>query len=380
MIDLIEPFRLDIDEGVIGDLRQRLAMTRWPDRQVVGDWSQGVPLGDVQALCDYWRVDYDWRRCEAALNRLGQHKTRIDGLDIHFLHIRSPEPGAMPMIMTHGWPGSIIEFLKVVGPLTDPVAHGGDARDAFHLILPSLPGFGFSGHPTEPGWGVERTAKAWIELMSRLGYSRFVAQGGDWGSVVTTQIALARPAGCLAIHLSLAISPPDEAQIADATNKEQAALADMAHYIAEESGYQWIQRTRPQTIGYGLADSPAAQAAWIYEKYHNWVDHAGDVESVLKRDEMLDNIMLYWLSNAGASSARLYWESAASAWIPQQVDFPVAFSIFPKELFRSSRRWAERLFPNIIYWNETARGGHFAAFEQPALFVGEVRNAFRSVR
>jgi pimeloyl-ACP methyl ester carboxylesterase len=334
----------------------------------------------VRSLCDHWRGGYDWRRCEARLNGLGQFNTEIDGLNIHFLHVRWPHPDALPLVITHGWPGSVMEFMKVIGPLTDPTAHGGSAADAFHVVAPSLPGYGFSDKPAKAGWGVPRIAGAWITLMERLGYDRWVAQGGDWGSAVTTAIGVARPPACAAIHVNMPLAfPTDAADRADPTPREQAALAAMAYYQEKDSGYSKEQSTRPQTLGYGLVDSPAGQAAWIYEKYWAWTDHKGTPEDALTPDEMLDNIMLYWLPRAGASSARLYWESFG-AFASTQLDLPVGVSIYPKEIFRPSRRWAEKKMSNIIHWNELDKGGHFAAWEQPDLFVQEIRDCFRKVR
>lgn len=376
----IEPFHLNIAEAELTDLRARLANARWPDQETVTDWSQGAPLAQVKALCAYWQTDYDWRRCETMLNGFGQHRTEIDGLNIHFLHIRSPEPDAVPMVMTHGWPGSVIEFYKVIGPLTDPVAHGGDATDAFHLVLPSLPGYGFSDKPLHTGHGVRWAAEAWVTLMKRLGYDRFVAQGGDWGSAVTTAIGALAPPECLAIHVNLPVAFPNPEEAADWTNEEAESAAAVAKFNQEETGYSTQQRTRPQTLGYGLADSPVGQAAWIYEKFHAWTDCDGDPETVLTRDEMLDNIMLYWLPGAGASSARLYWESMATGFSPPPVPIPAGISLFPKEILRPSRRWADRVYKNIVYWGEVDRGGHFAAFEQPELFVDELRKCFRFLR
>jgi pimeloyl-ACP methyl ester carboxylesterase len=379
MSESVSPFTLNIPATVLTDLRERLARTRWPERETVDDWSQGAPLERVRALCDYWAKTYDWRRCEGLLNGLGQFRTTIDNLGIHFLHVRSPEPGALPLLLTHGWPGSVIEFLQVIGPLTNPRAHGGDPRDAFHVVVPSLPGYGFSDRPATKGWGVERIAAAWITLMRRLGYDRFVAQGGDWGAAVTTAIAMAKPPECIAMHLNMPLVFPEGGDFADLTPAEQKTVARMKFYQDSDSGYMKQQATRPQTVGYGLTDSPAAQAAWIYEKFYAWSDNDGTPESVLSRDEMLDNIMLYWLPATGASSARLYWESSG-AFKAQSLDLPVGVTIFPEEIFRPSRRWAERSYSNIIHWNEVAKGGHFAAFEQPATFVSEVRNCFRTIR
>lgn len=379
MSDEITPFTIDISADALDDLYRRLDATRWPEPETVVDWTQGSPLTKVQALCEYWRNGYDWRRIEAQLNSLGQFRTEIDGLGFHFLHVRSPHPNAMPLVMTHGWPGSVVEFMKVIGPLTDPVAHGGSADDAFHVVAPSLPGYGFSDKPTTTGWGVERIAKAWATLMGRLGYDRWVAQGGDWGSAVTTQIGIQQPEGCLGIHLNMPLAFPGPDEMGDMTEFEQGALAGVMHYQQWDSGYSTQQKTRPQTLGYGLVDSPAGQAAWIYEKMWAWTDNAGNPEDALTLDEMLDNIMLYWLPATGASSARLYWESFAS-FQPALIEMPVGVSIFPKEIFRTSRRWAEKLFPNIIHWGQLDKGGHFAAWEQPEVFVDQIRTCFRAVR
>jgi epoxide hydrolase len=384
--DEVAPFRIDIPQDTLGDLHARLAGTRWPEAETVADWSQGVPLGYLRELCRHWADGYDWRATEARLNRLPQFRTRIDGLGIHLLHVRSPHPDALPLVMTHGWPGSVVEFLKVIGPLTDPTAHGGDAADAFHLVIPSLPGYGFSDRPAQPGWGVERIAGAWAELMARLGYRRYGAQGGDWGTSVSTAIAQLDPEHVAGIHLAPPLAPPDPATFDDLTDRERAALASLEQAAEWESGYSQEHATRPQTIGYALVDSPAALCAWIVEKFWAWTDHDGRLESVLTRDELLDNVMLYWLPGTGASSARLYWESIrqVNRWISgpvtDTVAVPTGCSIFPKELQRPSRRWAARRFLDIRWWNEPDRGGHFAAFEQPELFVNEVRAFFRLVR
>ena len=379
MSDAIMPFTLAVPQAELDDLQRRLDSVRWPDRETVGDWTQGAPLDRVKALCDHWRRHYDWRRIEARLNALGQFKTRIDGLDVHFLHVRSPHDGAMPLIITHGWPGSVMEFMKVIEPLTDPVAHGGSAKDAFHVIAPSLPGYGFSGKPTQTGWGVPRIAQAWITLMERLGYSRWVAQGGDWGAAVTTAIGVIRPEGCAAIHVNMPLAYPGPDDMADLTAAEQASVDAMTYYREKDSGYSKQQSTRPQSVGYGLVDSPVGQAAWIYEKLWAWTDNKGVPEDALTLDEMLDNIMLYWLPATGASSARLYWESFGQ-FGSTKLDLPVGVSIYPKEIFRPSRRWAEKVMSNIIHWNELDRGGHFAAWEQPDLYVKEIRDCFRKVR
>jgi pimeloyl-ACP methyl ester carboxylesterase len=382
----VTPFRVDIPQEVLDDLRARLDGTRWPEAETVADWSQGVPLAYLRELCRYWAEGYDWRATERRLNLLPQYRTEIDGLGIHFLHVRSPHPDAFPVVLTHGWPGSIVEFLKVIGPLTDPTAHRGQATDAFHLVIPSLPGYGFSGRPAQPGWGVERIAGAWARLMARLGYRRYGAQGGDWGTSVSTSIAQQDPEHVAGIHLNPPLAPPDPATFDDLTDRERAALASLDHAAEWESGYSQEHATRPQTIGYALVDSPAALCAWIVEKFWSWTDHDGHLEHLLTRDELLDNVMLYWLPGTGASSVRLYWESIrqVNRWISgpttDTVAVPTGCSIYPKELQRPSRRWAERRFTDIRYWNELDRGGHFAALEQPDLFVEEVRSFFRLVR
>ncbi|MFA7554962.1 MAG: epoxide hydrolase family protein [Spongiibacteraceae bacterium] len=379
MSEAISPFKIDIPQSQLDDLKARLANTRWPEKETVDDWSQGSPLAAVQDLCDYWQNSYDWRRCEDRLNNFDNFTTEIDGLNIHFIHVRSPHKNAMPLLLTHGWPGSVIEFMKVIGPLTNPTEHGGSAEDAFDVVIPSLPGFGFSEKPKSTGWGISKIAAAWISLMKRLGYSQFVAQGGDWGAGITTAIGAINPEECLGIHLNMPIVFPEQADFANLTPREQAAVDKMQFYQDFDSGYSKQQATRPQSIGYGLVDSPSAQAAWIYEKFYAWTDNNGKPEDALSRDEMLDNIMLYWLPATGASSARLYWESF-SEMNGTKLSLPVGVSIFPEELFRPSRRWAERAYDNIIHWNELNQGGHFAAFEQPETFTQEVRNCFRSLR
>jgi len=379
LMDHIEPFRIEISDDELADLQRRLRATRWPDPETPNDWSQGIPLAYVQEVCRYWAEEYDWRATETRLNQLDQFRTPLDGLGIHFLHLRSPHDHALPLVLTHGWPGSIVEFLKVIGPLTDPTAHGGEAADAFHLVCPTLPGYGFSDKPTEPGWNIERIARAWSQLMLRLGYERYVAQGGDWGAAVTTSIGLQDTEHCLGIHLNMPIVTPDRDTMGDLTEREQDALAGRKYYVDWDSGYSKQQSTRPQTVGYGLTDSPAGQAAWILEKFWSWTDCDGHPENVLTRDELLDNVMLYWLPKAAASSARLYWESFGRASM-EEVQIPVGCSIFPKEIFRSSRRWAEKRFRQLVYWNELDRGGHFAAFERPEIFVNEVRTCFRHMR
>ena len=376
----IKPFSIHVADSDLQDLDQRLALARFPEKETPDDWSQGVPLEYIREVVDYWLDDYDWRRAESRINAFDQFTAEIDGLDIHFLHVRSEEPNALPLVLTHGWPGSIVEFLKVIEPLTNPAAHGGDSGDAFHVVCPALPGYGFSSKPAGTGWGVEKIASTWAVLMERLGYDRYVAQGGDWGSAVTTALGVADPKHCAAIHLNMVSAFPDPDTMDNLTELEQGAIAALKHYQDWDSGYSKQQSTRPQTLGYALVDSPVGQAAWILEKFWAWTDCDGHPENVLSRDEMLDNIMLYWLTGSGASSARLYWESFGSFGATKEITTPTGCSIFPKEIARCSRRWAEKRYTNIIHWNELDKGGHFAAFEQPELFVGEVRNCFRQVR
>jgi pimeloyl-ACP methyl ester carboxylesterase len=376
----IEPFTYHSPQSALEDLRHRLAQARWPERETVSDWSQGVPLDRLRALVDYWQTNYDWRRCEARLNGFDQYRTEIDGLDIHFLHVRSPRADALPIIITHGWPGSVIEFFKIIEPLTDPTAHGGQAQDAFHVVAPSLPGFGFSGKPAEPGWDSVRIARAWGELMRRLGYTRYVAQGGDWGAEVTTRMAQQRPAGLAGIHLNFPLVVPDPLPTSGLSAEEQRAVDALARFQTQGFGYFLLQSTRPQTVGYALVDSPVGQAAWIYEKFHAWTDNAGDPEDALTRDKMLDNITLYWLTETAASSARIYFENAQVGLNSGTVDIPVGCSLFPREILPAPRSWAEQFYSDLIYWNELDRGGHFAAFEEPALFTQELRDCFRPLR
>jgi pimeloyl-ACP methyl ester carboxylesterase len=374
----VEPFNIDIPAAEIDDLRDRLRRTRWPERAPVDDWSQGVPLIYLRQLCEYWADGYDWPARQAYLNSFPHYRTEIDGLAIHFVHLRSPHAGAMPLVLTHGWPGSFVEFLEAVGPLVEPTAHGGDASDAFDVVVPSLPGYGFSGKPAEPGWGVERTARAWAELMSQLGYDRYGAQGGDWGSNVTTTLAQQDSEHVAGIHLNMVIAfpDPDDGELSEA---ERAALAAANDYMVYDSGYMKLQSTRPQTLGYALVDSPAGQCAWILEKFWSWSDTGGDPVMALEADRILDNVMLYWLPATAASSARMYFESAGT--LPSgPVTVPMGASVFPKEIIRPSRRWAERQYTDIRYWGEPEVGGHFAAFEQPGVFVEEVRRFFRTVR
>ena len=374
-----QPFQIEISDEAIDDLRRRLRATRWPEAEPVDDWSQGIPLAYLQEVCSYWAEKYDWRTREQALNRFPQWKLPVDGLDIHFIHVRSPHENARPLVISHGWPGSVVEFHKVIEPLADPTAHGGDPADAFHVVCPSLPGYGFSDKPARPGWGVQRIADAWSELMQRLGYDRYLAQGGDWGAMVTTCIGIQDPEHCAGIHLNMPLVPPDPDTMNDLSEREQSAMAGMKHYQDHDSGYSKQQGTRPQTLGYGLVDSPAGQAAWILEKFWSWMDCDGHPENTLTRDELLDNVMLYWLPGTGASSARLYWQSFNNPPM-DPVKVPVGCSIYPKEIFRSSQRWAEKHFGSLLHWNELEKGGHFAAFEQPETFVDELRTCFRSLR
>ncbi|PLW82690.1 epoxide hydrolase [Kineobactrum sediminis] len=383
MSTAVTPFTIEIPEASLTDLQQRLAMTRWPDAQTCGDWSQGIPLDYTRELAHYWQQRYDWRRCERALNQRPQFTTRINDIDIHFIHCRSPHPGALPMVMSHGWPGSILEFSKVIDALTDPVAHGGAAADAFDVVIPSLPGYGFSGKPTSSGTSVEVIGRMWGELMGRLGYDRYVAQGGDWGSVITQSMGQTETDHCAGIHITMPIVAPDPATMDNLSPQEQGALDAMTFYQQWDSGYSKQQSSRPQTLGYGLADSPVGQMAWIIEKFYAWTDCDRDgvkhPENAVSRDELLDNVMLYWLNNTAASSARLYWESFNTPNL-DPISMPVGCSIFPKEIFRSSKRWAEKRFHNIIHWNELEAGGHFAALEQPELLIRELRDCFRALR
>ena len=378
MSDALTPFRISVGNDVLGDLKARLRNTRWPEAELVNDWSQGVPLRWVQDICRYWAEEYDWRAREALLNRFPQFKTEIDGLGIHFLHVRSLHPEAMPLIITHGWPGSVVEFMKVIEPLTNPTAHGGQAADAFHLVCPSLPGFGFSDKPKTRGFGVERIAAAWASLMARLGYTSYGAQGGDWGSAVTTAIGAQDAAHCRGIHVTLAMGvrpKPGEPP----TPEEVRALKGLEYYRDWDSGYSKQQSTRPQTVGYALTESPSGQAAWILEKFWAWTDCNGDPFSILNRDELLDNVMLYWVTQTAASSARLYWESFGKPR-PYRVTIPTGVAVFPREIVPPVRRWMGEAYPNIQHWSEMRKGGHFAAFEQPELFVPEVRSFFRTLR
>ncbi len=391
----IRSFKIEIPEEQIDDLRRRIADTRWPTKELVTDRSQGVQLAAIQNLARYWTTEYDWRKCEARLNALPQFKTKIDGVDVHFIHVKSAHENALPLIMTHGWPGSIIELLDTIGPLTDPTGHGGRAEDAFHLVLPSVPGYGFSDEPTEVGWGPIRIGYAWHELMRRLGYSRYVAQGGDVGSQVTDAMGRLGLDGLIGIHTNLLTPALGDAEALSAsppTQEERAALDQLDVFHADGTGYFVEQATRPETIGYGLLDSPIALAAWImdhdtdsYQKIARaFVD--GQVSGNLTRETIVDNITLYWLTGTGASAARSYWEEAqenarAAGQAPTPVSIPVGFTSFPGEIWRTPRSWVERAYPNVaIYYNEVDKGGHFAAWEEPDLFATELRAAFRSLR
>jgi len=387
--DAIRPFRVNVPEADLVDLRRRIVATRWPDRETVNDRSQGIQLTKFQEVMRHWGTSYDWRKVEARLNALPQFITEIDGVDIHFIHVRSKHDKALPLIVTHGWPGSVIEQLKIVDPLTNPTAHGASASDAFHLVIPSMPGYGFSGKPKDTGWNPDRIARAWAELMKRLGYTRYVAQGGDWGSPVSSAMARQSAPGLLGIHINLpATLPPDVAAVlnsggpapAGLTEKERAAFHSLDTFYKKYRAYGAIMGTRPQVIGYALTDSPVGLAAWIYD-YNN-----AEPERLLDRDDVLDDITLYWLTNSATSAARLYWETSgqsvllAAAQMTAEISLPVAITVFPEEVYRAPETWARRAYRNLIYFNEVNKGGHFAAWEQPELFSAELRAAFRSLR
>jgi len=381
----IRPFRIDVPEANLADLRERLARTHWPDELPGVGWRYGVPLGYLRELAEYWRTSYDWRKYEAELNGFPQFTTEIDGAKVHFLHVRSAEPEAMPLILTHGWPGSIVEFLDVIGPLTDPRAHGGDPADAFHLVIPSMPGYGFSGPTHEAGWTTARVAKAWAELMRRLGYARYGAQGGDWGAFVSPELGRIDPDHVAGVHVNAATIgfipygpvPPDE--VATFTEVEKTRLTRLGNFMAEMNGYFQIQATRPQTIAYGLSDSPVGLLAWIVEKFKEWTDSAADLpEAAVDRDRMLTNVMLYWLTGTAGSSARLYYENMhAASWGQQPGTTPTGVAVFAEDI--AIRRYGER-GNNIVRWSEFDRGGHFAAMEVPELLIGDVRDFFRPLR
>ncbi|HZG91076.1 MAG TPA: epoxide hydrolase [Pseudonocardia sp.] len=374
-------FRVEIPDSQLDDLRDRLARTRWPEATTIEGWTQGVPLDYARELCGYWATGYDWRRCEAELNALPQYRTVLDGggddsVAVHLIHARSPHPGALPLLLTHGWPGSVVEFLGVIRELTDPP----DPADAFHVVVPSLPGYGFSDKPAVAGWGVERIATAWAQLMDRLGYDRYAAQGGDWGSMITAALGTGAPENLVGIHLTMPLAaPPPEHEQQPLTKAEKAAMAARKAFQRHGTGYSAEQSTRPQTVGYGLLDSPVAQCTWIVEKFWDWTDCAGHPENVIGRDRLLDNVMLYWLPGTGASSARLYWESFHSPRL-DTVEVPTGVTLFPQELVRLPRHWIERRFTDLRHWSEPATGGHFASLEQPEVFVDELRTFFRPLR
>lgn len=390
----IRPFRIEVPQPQLDELRRRIAETRWPDKETVGDLSQGIQLSRVQDLVRYWGSDYDWRKAEAQLNALPQFITTIDGVDIQFIHVRSRHPNALPVILTHGWPGSTFEFIKAIGPLTDPTAYGGRAEDAFDVVIPSIPGHGFSQKPTGPGWGPDRVAAAWDVLMQRLGYTHYVSQGGDHGSVISDALARQAPKGLLGIHLNMpatvpgalmkAINSGDPAP-ATLSEAEREAYQSLSTFFGRNAAYGAMMVTRPQTIGYSLADSPAGLAAWIYEKFAQWSDSGGVPERVLSRDEMLNDITLYWLTNTGASSSRFYWENnnnnfSADAQKTKDIKVPVAITVFPGEIYRAPESWSRQAYPTLQYYHQVEKGGHFAAWEQPELFAGELREAFRPLR
>jgi len=393
----IRPFRIDVPQEALVDLRRRILATRWPDRETVADPSQGVQLARLQELVRYWGTDYDWRKAEAKLNALPQFMTTIDGVDIHFIHVRSRHPNAMPLIVTHGWPGSVIEQLKIIGPLTDPTAHGGRAEDAFDVVIPSLPGYGFSGKPTATGWDPDHIARAWAELMKRLGYTRYVAQGGDWGAPISSAMARQAPPGLLGIHLNLPATVPPEVAAALAggpvpaglSDKERAVFESLMTYAKKGNAAYFVMLTaRPQTVGYGTTDSPAGLAAWIlvHPGFAQWT-YGADPEQLPTKDDVLDDITLYWLTNTATSSGRLYWENGArgsvivaAAQKTAEISLPVAITVFPDDVYRAPETWARRAYRNLIYFHEVDKGGHFAAWEQPELFAAELRAAFRSLR
>jgi pimeloyl-ACP methyl ester carboxylesterase len=385
----IRPFKVQVPQAALDDLRRRINATRWPDKETVDDRSQGTQLAKLQELVRYWGTDYDWRKVEAKLNALPMFVTKIDGIDIQFIHVRSPHPHALPVIVTHGWPGSVTEQLKILGPLTDPTAFGGRAEDAFDVVIPSMPGYGFSGKPTDTGWNPDRIAQAWTELMKRLGYTRYVAQGGDWGSPVSSAMARQAPPGLLGIHINLpATVPPEVAAVLGSggpapkglSDKERAAFDSLDTFYKMRRAYAAMMGTRPQVIGQALTDSPAGLAAFMYD-YND-----GEPERLLTKDDFLDDVTLYWLTNSAASSARLYWETSgksvllAAAQKTSEISLPVAITVFPEEVYRAPETWARRAYRNLIYFNEVDRGGHFAAWEQPELFASELRAAFRSLR
>jgi pimeloyl-ACP methyl ester carboxylesterase len=390
----IRPFEIHVPQSQLDDLRKRIADTRWPDKETAGDISQGIQLQRVQELVRYWGSEYDWRKAEQELNALPEFITTIDGVDIQFIHVRSRHPNALPVILTHGWPGSQFEFIKTIGPLTDPTAYGGRPEDAFDVVIPSIPGHGFSGKPTELGWGPDRVAKAWDVLMKRLGYSTYVSQGGDHGSVISDALARQAPKGLLGIHLNMPATVPGELMKGinagdpapvSLSQPEREAYQSLSTFFGRNAAYGAMMVTRPQTIGYSLADSPSGLAAWIYEKFVQWSDSNGVPENVLSRDEMLNDITLYWLTNVGASSSRFYWENnnnnfSSDAQKTKDIKVPVAITVFPKEIYKAPESWSKQAYPSLVYYNQVEKGGHFAAWEQPQLFAEELRAAFKPMR
>ncbi len=392
--EAIRPFQVHVPQSQLDDLRRRIADTRWPDKETVGDDSQGIQLGRVQDLVNYWGTQYDWRKAEAELNALPEFVTTIDGVDIQFIHVRSRNPNALPIILTHGWPGSIFEFIKTIGPLTDPTAYGGRPEDAFDVVIPSIPGYGFSGRPTEQGWGPDRVARAWDVLMKRLGYDHYVSQGGDHGSVISDALARQAPKGLLGIHLNMPATVPGnlmkginsgDPAPAELSLSEREAYNSLSTFFGRNAAYGAMMVTRPQTIGYSLSDSPSGLASFIYEKFAQWSDSNGNPERVFSRDEMLNDITLYWLTNTGASASRFYWENnnnnfSAETQKTKDIKIPVGITVFPKEIYQAPESWAKQAYPSLTYYHQVDKGGHFAAWEQPQVFAEEVRAAFKSVR
>jgi pimeloyl-ACP methyl ester carboxylesterase len=384
----MRPFRVEIPQSELDELRGRIGTTRWPDEMPGVGWARGIPLAYVKELAEYWRTEYDWRATEAKLNQYPQYLTEIDGVQVHFIHVRSAEPDATPIILTHGWPGSVLEFLDLIGPLTDPVAHGGDASDAFHVVIPSIPGFGFSGPTGQTGWNVTRVAEAWTKLMSQLGYSRYVAQGSDWGKVISLRTGLADPEHVAGVHINMLVTfPPDQESIATLDEADMARLGHGAHFAEDGIGWQKIQSTRPQTLAYGLTDSPVGQLAWIAEKFYEWTGAVDSPEEVVSRDTILDAVTLYWLTATAGSSAQIYYETTPTTqdffatWGgPWPLAMPVAVAVFPDDATRPIRSWGEKVLPTLTQWTDHPAGGHFAALEQPALLVDDIRRFVRTLR
>lgn len=388
-VSQIRPFKVHFPDAELADLRKRVLSTRWPNRETVNDRSQGVRLEQLQDLVGYWGTRYDWRKTEEKLNALPQFITEIDGLDIHFIHVKSKQPNALPIIITHGWPGSVFELLKIIAPLTDPTSYGGKAEDAFDVVIPSMPGYGFSGKPTSAGWNPDRMAKAWDILMKRLGYKRYVSQGGDWGSVVADKMAAQMPDGLIGIHVNMpATVPPEIAKAlnngdpvpAGLSDKEKAAYESLNYLYTKGAGYAGMMVTRPQTLGYGLADSPSGLAAFFLDKFNDWTYSGGDARKSLTKDEMLDDITLYWLTNTATSGAQLYWENNANNFNAVDISIPAAITVFPGEIYQAPRSWAEKSYHKLIYFHEVDKGGHFAQWEEPQLFAEELRAAFKQLR